>query len=341
MMLRRTLLAAAMLPPVLAHAQDKAKGFYASGTKQRAVRFAGSDGATLAGTLLLPIKSELQRVPGVVLVAGSGPTDRDGNNPLAPVRIDLLKQIAELLAGAGIATLRYDKRGIGQSTPRPRGALEEQERFVAWDNFAGDVVAAQAELVRHDEIKPYATALLGHSEGGLLALAAATLIKRNRPHSMVLAATPGRPMADILRAQLARNAPQLLDAAVQAIAAIQATGHIPANVPREIESVFPAYAGPFLQRLMAFDPARALLELDLPCLVLQGGADRQVVPMEDVQPLIDALGKRTISGEAMVFPAVSHNLKQVTWPTDLGFGGPIAALVAAKLIDWLAPTLGA
>jgi len=341
MMLRRALLAAAMLPPVMAHAQDRAKGFYASGTKQRMVRFAGSDGVTLAGTLLLPIKSELQRVPGVVLVAGSGPTDRDGNNPLAPVRIDLLKLIAELLAGAGIATLRYDKRGIGESTPRPRGGLEEQERFVAWDNFVGDVVAAQAELVRHDEIKPYATALLGHSEGGLLALAAAPLIKKNRPHSLVLAATPGRPMADILRAQLGRNAPQLLDAAVQAIAAIQATGRIPANVPREIEAVFPAYAGPFLQRLMAFDPARALLELDLPCLVLQGGADRQVVPMEDVQPLIDALGKRTISGEAMVFPAVSHNLKQVTWPTDLGFGGPIAPVVAAKLVDWLAPTLGA
>ena len=341
MMLRRALLAAAMLPPVMAHAQDRAKGFYASGTKQRMVRFAGSDGVTLAGTLLLPIKSELQRVPGVVLVAGSGPTDRDGNNPLAPVRIDLLKLIAELLAGAGIATLRYDKRGIGESTPRPRGGLEEQERFVAWDNFVGDVVAAQAELVRHDEIKPYATALLGHSEGGLLALAAAQLIKKNRPHSLVLAATPGRPMADILRAQLGRNAPQLLDAAVQAIAAIQATGRIPANVPREIEAVFPAYAGPFLQRLMAFDPARALLELDLPCLVLQGGADRQVVPMEDVQPLIDALGKRTISGEAMVFPAVSHNLKQVTWPTDLGFGGPIAPVVAAKLVDWLAPTLGA
>src|SRR5215468_5185507 len=341
MMPRRALLAAAMLPPLMAHAQDKAKGFYASGTKQREVRFAGGDGVLLAGTLLLPIKSELQRFPGWGLVAGSGPTDRDGNNPLAPVRIDLLKQIAELLAGAGIATLRYDKRGIGQSTPRPYGGLEEQERFVAWDNFVGDVVAAQAELVRHDEIKPYATALLGHSEGGLLALAAAPLIKKNRPHSLVLAATPGRPMADILRAQIARNAPQLLDAAVQVMAAIQASGHVPTNLPRELEAVFPAYAGPFLQRLMAFDPARALLELDLPCLVLQGGADRQVVPMEDVQPLIDALGKRTISGEAMVFPAVSHNLKQVTWPTDLGFGGPIAPLVAAKLVDWLGPTLGA
>src|SRR5215475_14899859 len=134
MMLRRALLAAAMLPPVMAHAQDKAKRFYASGTKQRAVHFAGSDGMTLAGTLLLPIKSELQRVPGVVLVAGSGPTDRDGNSPRAPVRIDLLKLIAELLAGAGIATLRYDKRGIGASAGRPSG-VEELERFFTWENF--------------------------------------------------------------------------------------------------------------------------------------------------------------------------------------------------------------
>src|SRR6266850_6325936 len=211
MILRRVLLAAGLLAPVTVRAQGGGKGFYGSGTKQRAVRFAGSDGAILAGTLLLPIKSELGRVPGIVLVAGSGPTDRDGNNALVPERIDLLKQLAELLARAGIATLRYDKRGIGESTPRPRGGLEEQERFFSWDNFVGDVAAAHGELVKHDEIKPYATALLGHSEGGLLALAAAPMITGNRPHGMVLAATPGRPMRDILRAQIARNAPQLLD----------------------------------------------------------------------------------------------------------------------------------
>ena len=87
------------------------------------MRFAGSDGATLAGTLLLPIWSELEKVPGVVLVSGSGPTDRDGNNALVPDRIDLLKQIAELLAEAGIASLRYDKRGIGASTPSRRARL--------------------------------------------------------------------------------------------------------------------------------------------------------------------------------------------------------------------------
>jgi pimeloyl-ACP methyl ester carboxylesterase len=347
MISRRDLLAAGLLVPTIAHAQDKSKGatsngFYASGTKQRAVRFSGSDGATLAGTLLLPIKSELQRVPGVVLVAGSGPTDRDGNNPLAPERIDILKQIAELLARSGIATLRYDKRGIGASTPRPRGSLEEQERFVSWDNFVGDVVAAHGELVKHDEVKPYATALLGHSEGGLLSLAAVPLIAKNRPHGLVLAATPGRPMAEIVRAQISRTAPHLLDSTLSIMAKIEASGHLPAGLPREVETLFPAYAGPFLQRLLAFDPAQALLHLDQPCLLLHGAADRQVVPLEDVQPLIDALSKRKgISGEVAIIAAVSHNLKLVTWPTDPGFGGPIAPAAANRLVDWLVLALGA
>jgi alpha-beta hydrolase superfamily lysophospholipase len=341
MICRRALLLAGALAPAAAHAQAPRPRFYATGTKQRAVRFAGSEGAMLAGTLLLPIWSELEKVPGVVLVAGSGPTDRDGNNALVPERIDLLKQIAELLAEAGIATLRYDKRGIGASTPRPHGTLAEQERFFSWDNFVGDVAAAQAELVKHDEIKPYATALLGHSEGGLLVLAAAPTIARNPPHGMVLLATPGRPLGEILRAQIARGAPNLVAAAGQAMAAIQATGHVPSDLPRELEALFPSYGGPFLQRLLSFDPAQALLRSRLPCLLLQGTADRQVVPMEDVQPLIDALGKRDAPGEAAIVPSVSHNLKLVQWPTDAGFGGPIAPAIASKLSAWMKQLLGA
>ena len=341
MISRRALIAAGISLPLAAHAKSPWKGYYAVGTRQRAVRFAGSDGATLAGTLLLPVWSELQKVPGIVLVAGSGPTDRDGNNPLAPQRIDVLKQIAELLASAGIATLRYDKRGIGGSTPRPRGTLEEQERFFAWDNFVADVAAAHGELVKHDEIKSYATALLGHSEGGLLVLAAAPAIPKNRPYGMALAATPGRPMREIVRAQIMRGAPNLLEGAERTMMAIQASGHVPADLPTELQALFPHHAGPFLQRLLSFDPAQALLGLDLPCLLLQGAADRQVVPMEDVQPLIDALSKRGAPGEAVIISGVSHNLKLMSWPSDQGFGGPIAPVVATKLVDWLVPMLGA
>jgi len=346
---RRALLAAGLLTPGAAWAQKQTPrppadgGWYARGkTKEQPVRFAGKGGVTLAGTLLMPLFSEIQYVPGIVLVAGSGPTDRNGNNPLAPDRIDLLKDIAELLARNGIASLRYDKRGIGQSTPRPRGSLEEQEAFFAWDNFVGDVEAAHAELLRHDEIKPYATALLGHSEGGLLALAASKALAAKKLHALVLAATPGRRLDEILRAQIARDAPPALRLPTdRAIATILETGRVPTNLPPELQLLFPLYAGPFLQKLLTFDPAVVLAESRMPCLLVQGGADRQVVPMEDVQPLIDALRTRGVSGEAVVIPQVSHNLKAVTSLLDPGFAGPLSPAVAAALLKWLLPALGA
>ena len=349
MIRRRALLAAGALAPGAAWAQARPQkpptesGWYAKGkTKGRQVRFAGTGGVTLAGTLLMPLFSEIQYVPGIVLVAGSGPTDRDGNNPLAPDRIDLLKDIAELLARNGIASLRYDKRGVGQSTQRPRGSLEEQESFFAFDNFVGDVEAAHAELLRHDEIKPYATALLGHSEGGLLALAASKALVAKKLHAMVLAATPGRKLEDILRAQIARDAPPSLRLPTdRAIAAILETGRVPNNLPPELQLLFPPYAGPFLKSLLSFDPASVLAESRTPCLLVQGAADRQVVPMEDVQPLIDALRTRNVSGEAVVIPQVSHNLKTVSGPTDPGFGGPLSPVVAETLLKWLVPALGA
>lgn len=338
---RRALLAVGACAPAVAHAQKwpPQSDWYAKGrTKQRDVRFEGRGGVTLAGTLVLPLYSEIQAVPGIVLVAGSGPTDRDGNNPLAPVRIDLLKEIAELLARNGIASLRYDKRGIGRSTPA-QGSLEAQEAFFAWDNFTGDVEAAHTELLRHGEIKRHATALLGHSEGGLLALDTARSL--GQIHALVLAATPGRRLDTILRAQVGRDAPALGPAVDRVIDTILATGRVPTDLPRELSLLFPRYAGPFLKRLFAFEPAPVLSALPTSCLVVQGGADRQVVPMEDVQPLIDALRTRGAPGEAAVIAQVSHNLKNVTSPTDPGFGGPLSPAVAEVLLKWLVPVLGA
>jgi len=336
-MKRRALLAgAAVLAAPPAAAQK-----YPMGTEQRLLRFPGVGEVELSGTLLLPLVSELQRVPGVVLIGGSGPTDRDGNNALLPLRIDLLKQIAELLASNGIASLRYDKRGVAASAKQVPTGLDGQERFHAWDNYVGDVMAAHAELLRHDEIKRYATALLGHSEGGLLALAATAAMGKRAPYALVLAGTPGRPLIDIVRAQISRTGPQYSAVADRIMKAILDTGHVPADTPAELQLIFPSYAGPFFRGILTFDPAQAVASLDTACLLLHGGADAQVVPMDDIQPLIDALARRGKSGEAMVFPAVSHNLKPVTGPTDPGFVGPLAPAVADKLARWLRFVLGA
>jgi pimeloyl-ACP methyl ester carboxylesterase len=329
---RRALLAAGLATPLSAQAQAP---------KARNLRFAGAGSIDLAGTLLLPAAASADhKVPGVVLIAGSGPTDRNGNNPLIPEKIDLLKLIAELLADAGIASLRYDKRGIGGSTTAPH-TLAAQELFFGWENFIGDVVLAHGELIKHAEIKPYATALLGHSEGGLFAIAAAQATIAKAPYALVLAGTPGQPLEEILRHQLARGTPALLEPAERIMAAIAKTGHVPHDVPHGLELVFPPYIGPFLKGELPFDPAKALAGLKQPCLMLHGGADRQIVPMGEIQPLVDALASRQAPGEVLVAPAVSHNLKAVSGARDPGFVGPLAPAIADKLASWLGSTLGA
>ena len=340
-MIRRRALLGITGALVAQSATAQVPGWYVSGMKQRDVRFAGADGATLAGTLLLPLRSEIQPVPGVVLIAGSGPTDRNGNNPLIPVKVDLLRLIAERLAAAGIASLRYDKRGIGQSTARPRSGLKDEEHFFLWEHFVADATASHAELLRHNEIKPYATAFLGHSEGGLLALAATTAMGAHRPPGLVLASTPGRKLADIVHEQIARNAPAFVAAADRVMSSILDTGRVPADTSPELQLVFPPYAGPFLKSALAFDPAAALARTDNACLLIHGGADAQIVPLADIQPLLDELAKRTASGEALVVPAVSHNLKLVSSPADPGFAGPLAPPVGTKLAEWLAYLLHA
>jgi alpha-beta hydrolase superfamily lysophospholipase len=334
---RRLLLAGAAM---LAATETRAQ-YFPRGIEEREVRFAGSGGVALAGTLVLPAISEIERVPGVVLVAGSGPTDRDGNNPLIPVRVDLLKEIARSLGRAGIASLRYDKRGIGGSAIHQRDAADRQESYFTWDQFVSDVQAAHAELVRHDEIKSYATALLGHSEGGLLAIAATAAMGKKRPYALVLASTPGRPLGEIVREQIARSMPSLGPTAERIMAAIRDTSQVPRDVPSAFRAVFPAYAGAFLKAAFAFDPAATLARTDVPCLLLQGGADVQVVPPRDVQPLLDTLSRRTAPGEALIAPMVSHNLKLVTGPDDPGFAGPIAPAIEIKLVGWLRHLLAA
>jgi alpha-beta hydrolase superfamily lysophospholipase len=334
---RRALIAGvAMLTATEAHGQ-----YFPRGTTEREVRFAGSGDVTLVGTLTLPTISEIEKVPGVVLVAGSGPTDRDGNNPLIPVRVDLLKEIARSLGRAGIASLRYDKRGIGASAIHRRNWADRQESYFTWDQFVSDVQAAHAELVRHDEIKAYATALLGHSEGGLLAIAATAAMGRERPYALVLASTPGRPLGEIVREQIARSMPSLSATAERIMSAIRTTSRVPPNGPPAFRAVFPDYAGAFLKAAFAFDPAATLARTDIPCLLLQGGADIQVVPPHDVQPLLDTLARRKAPGEALIAPMVSHNLKLVSGPGDPGFTGPIAPAIEIKLVGWLRHLLAA
>src|SRR3954470_24058089 len=175
---------------------------------EREVQFEGAGGVRLSGTLLLP-EAPTHPVPAVVLVAGSGPTDRNGNQP-PMLWTGLLKQTAEILAEAGIASFRYDKRGLHRSGGRPKDPAE-LARFVAWENFSADVVAAHRALCAQPEVDAGRVALLGHSEGGLLVMHAALAMQEagQAPAAVVLVSTPGRPLDVVLREQLAASMTRL------------------------------------------------------------------------------------------------------------------------------------
>jgi uncharacterized protein len=164
---------------------------------------------------------------------------------------------------------------------------------------------------------------------------------RKRPYGLVLASTPGRPLGQIVRQQIARTAPALSGPADRIMQAIRETGQVPPNGPPAFRAIFPDYAGTFLQAAFAFDPAVALAQTDIPCLLVHGAADVQVMAMGDIQPLIDALRRRQGPGEVLLAPEVSHNLKLVSGPDDPGFAGPLAPAISLKLTGWLRHLLAA
>jgi uncharacterized protein len=342
---------------------------------QRDVTYPGVGGVSLAGTLLIPAHKQGIRVPGVVIVAGSGPVDRNGNAP-GGFTTNLYSQIADLLAQHGIASLRYDKRAIGASTPLPLPQnpqqptpqeLKAMQDFVAWDNFVGDARASMQYLQQQPEIDPTRTALIGHSEGSVIVgqIGAAQQGLAHPPAALVLISAPGRPLDVVLREQIAHQlerqpsipAAFVLSKYDEIIASLRQTGkpsdaafaelkansQVPTQLTQGIMALFPPYLDEFWQGELQVDPAAAIKHYPGPVLVLQGSKDIQVFATEDT-PLLDAaLKSRTPDDhQVVIVPNASHNMKFVQDPaTDPGITGPVVPAFAQALRTWLAGKLSA
>ena len=217
----------------------------------------------MSGTLLKP--TDAKRAPVVLLIAGSGPTDRNGNqNGAGPAE---LRQIAEALAAQGIASLRYDKRGIGRSS-----VANLREEDVTFDTMVKDAELWLNALRERRDLGPLFVA--GHSEGGVIAI---ELAKANAFAGLVLLATPGRRLGDVLREQLqgvGMPAP-LRDEALTILAALERGESVPTVNPALL-SLFRPSVQPFLRSELPIDPAADLHGLTLPVLIVSGGHDIQV-----------------------------------------------------------------
>jgi len=219
---------------------------------------------TLYGSLVLP-KSD-KPVPVVLIIAGSGPTDRNGNNTQGG-RNDSLKKLAWRLAQNNIASVRFDKRGIAQSQP-----AAPDERTLNLDQYVTDAVA-WGNLLKADP-RFADVFVLGHSEGALIASLAAPAMDAA---GVISIAGTARPVGQVLREQLQRNnmPPGLLQRSVELIHTLE-SGRTDDNVPKALQVIFRPSVQPYLISLLRYDPAKAFAALKMPALIIQGTHDIQV-----------------------------------------------------------------
>jgi pimeloyl-ACP methyl ester carboxylesterase len=253
----------------------------------------------LVGSVMEP--AQAGRGPAVLLLAGSGPTDRDGNQPGLPT--DCYRLIATGLAAAGIRSLRYDKRGVGGSRGLMAGKHEEDIRL---GMFVDDAVAAARSLAGRPDVS--SVVLVGHSEGALVATLAAEKVSVS---GLVLLAGAGR-RADALMREQIQKAPapdQIRTEALSILDAI-AAGHRVENVPKPFWALFRPSVQPYLLSWFAVDPAAEFMRLSVPALIVQGGRDIQVARAD-----FDALVKARPDARAIVLPEANHVFKAA--PADL------------------------
>ena len=246
-------------------------------------------GARLFGTLEIP--SGAGPFPVALIIAGSGPTDRDGNSP-AGIKTDAYKLLAQGLAANGIASLRYDKRLIGQSS----SSMKEQD--VRFETYADDAIALLARLGQDSRFNK--RVIIGHSEGSLIGMLVA---ERTPVAGFVSVAGAGRRIDQVLLEQLKPqlSAPMLTEC-TRVLNELEAGRTVPEDkiaLPAQlIASLFRQSVQPYLISWLKYDPAQEIVKLNLPSLIVQGTTDIQV-SVQDAQRLADALETKPVLIEGM------------------------------------------
>ncbi|MET8846878.1 alpha/beta hydrolase [Amycolatopsis sp. NPDC004625] len=293
-----------------------------------------ADGIAAHGTLHVPAHRPGARLAAALLLPGSGPTDRNGNQ-LPALRPDTLALLADALGRDGIMTFRFDKYGSGPAhTPPPAGA--------DYGVFVRQAAAAYATLRAQPETNPAAMLIAGHSEGGLNALLVGTSVWP-RPAGLALIAPQDQRILDMIAAQVGAQ----LDAALppeQALAQNQLIttwiAEFRAGRPTGTEGMLPSIAGLFetLAAQGAFlrsddaiyppDVARKVPR-GTRVLVTCGTADPNV-PCDTLPPLLQAL-----PGEHLVtLDGIDHLLHPAGSPAE---GQPLAPAFLAALHQWARP----
>jgi pimeloyl-ACP methyl ester carboxylesterase len=244
------------------------------------------------GKLLVPdIKT---KCPVVLIIAGSGPTDMDGNTPMIQGKNNSLKYLAEGLASDGIASLRFDKRGIASSAKAAKS--ESDLRFEDYVNDA----AGWVEFLKKDK-RFSSVSVAGHSEGSLIGMIACAKVSGVK--GFISIAGAGYPAYDMIESQLASQP----DAVQQEVARIDDSlkvGKIVKDVPSYLNSLYRESVQPYMISWYKYDPRSVIKTLTVPILILQGDADIQVTT-EDAKVLQAA----NPSAKMLIIKGMNHVFK--------------------------------
>ena len=249
-----------------------------------------SDGMKISGTLL----SKNNRQKLVIIIAGSGPTDRDGNNPYG-ANVQNLKLLAHALDSQDIASFRFDKRGIGKST-----VAGMNEASLVFEDYINDAKAIFNYL--YDSLGFKSIYFAGHSEGSLIGMVAS---QNKKVKGYISIAGAGRPIDVIINEQMEQQ--PLADTIKDKVAVIfneLKKGNTVDDYPSELESLFRKSVQPYITSWMKYSPEIEIKKVQCPVFIIQGDCDVQVKVL-DAQNLHAANKKNLLK----IIPQMSHTLK--------------------------------
>lgn len=217
----------------------------------------------IEGSLILPSKEEAKNL--VIFIQGSGPTDRNGNQPMG--KNDGAKKLARELAENGIASFRFDKRIFKMNE------LKIKEDDLRFDDFVTDTKSIIRYFKERDIFENII--LLGHSQGSLVGILSA----EEDVDALISIAGAGQPIDKIIVEQISKMAPPLADNARTAFDEIRENGRTQ-NYSPILETMFKPSIQPFMHSWMKYDPSREIAKLDVPVLIINGTSDIQVETSE-------------------------------------------------------------
>ena len=283
----------------------------------------------LPGTLTLPARYKRQ-IPVALIVAGSGPTDRNGNSAgalRAQNNSNLYAILSWQLANAGIASVRYDKRVLGDNLRK----IDLPSTSI--DDFIADAIVGARMLVADRRFSK--VILIGHSEGAELVLQA---VNRGTPAAgIVMLSGAGRPIMPVLREQISKQLPPAEIVKWDSASARYLRGEDPGDVHPVLRSLLQPTNRRFMQSWVKYDPASEIAKVKVPVLIIQGGHDIQISEAD-----ARALKAAHPAAKLLVIPSANHvfraavsddRMTQAKLYTDPTI--PIVPELTPAIVDWI------